>query len=330
MPLRTLERGKFCGGERRNQRWSRAVNESSAPDVLVVGSAGTLGRVLCDRLGARGVDRRHPGPRIGERDAELETAAVVVNVGGPRVRPGLVWSDYLREHVGLASQVARSMPAGSHLVHMSSTAVYGAQRDGVIDGSTAEAPALSAIPSYAWAKLSGELAARAIAQERGVRITVVRFPDVYGPGVDSYLDTLLRYARRGLGLELGPGPMRRHMLHVALLGRAIERLILRGPVAGRPLLLADPFVLTNHDVNEALRVHRPRHASVRLPLHQASALLSKWPRFPGRDAPGTLSTLAALGQDNVFEWRDAFTTLDMDPADFARGRTFDPYMEGRV
>jgi nucleoside-diphosphate-sugar epimerase len=283
---------------------------------------------LCERLGARGVDRRHPGERIGDFDAEIEAGDVVVNVGGPRVRPGLGWADYLREHVGLSSLVARSMRPGTHLVHVSSAAVYGAQPGGVIDAKTTEAPALFANPSYAWAKLSGELAARAIGHERGVRVTVVRFPDVYGPGVESVVDTLLRYARRGLRLELTPRAMRRHMLHVTLLVRAMERLVAIGPVRGRPLIVADPFVLTNAEINAAIRRRSPRGASIPVPLDRAEALLRRWPGFPERDAPPQLAALAVLGQDNAFDWRDAFSALGMDAAEFARERTFDAYVQG--
>jgi hypothetical protein len=62
--------------------------------VAVVGVGGALGRRIADQLGARAVDLRCSNPCDERRVPELADADVVVNAGGPRVRPGLRWGDY--------------------------------------------------------------------------------------------------------------------------------------------------------------------------------------------------------------------------------------------
>src|SRR5215472_8580966 len=123
--------------------------------VTVVGSSGTLGARLATRLGARPVDLRGTDPRDTAPVPAIAEARVVVNAGGPRVRPGLDWEDYAREHVGLAARVVRSMRAGSRLVHLGSTAVYGA-RGCMLDAGAPEAPECFPMPAYACAKMAAE------------------------------------------------------------------------------------------------------------------------------------------------------------------------------
>src|ERR1700722_3177130 len=90
----------------------------------VVGADGALGTMLVKALGAQGVALRHPAESLDARVPEIADRDFVVNVSGPRVRPGLGWGDYMREHVGTATAVARQMRPQSHLVHFSSVAVY--------------------------------------------------------------------------------------------------------------------------------------------------------------------------------------------------------------
>lgn len=297
-------------------------------DVVVVGADGVLGGLLVRRLeGARGVSLRHPGALLDGHVPEVAEAAVVIDVSGPRVRPELGWCDYLREHVGTSGEIARSMRPGAHLVHVSSASVYGA-RPGVLSAEAAEAPVLFPNPSYAWAKLAGELSARAIARERGVRLSVLRFPVVYGPGVDSAIDTLVKVARRGVLLHLEPAFLRQHLLHSELLVRAIERVAERGPLARGLAIVADPFVLRNADLTAAVeRRFRPK-VRVGVPLGMTTRLLRGWPGFPERDAPKKLAAFGVLGLNTAFEWKPAFDELGLDAEEFAKAKTFDAYVDG--
>jgi nucleoside-diphosphate-sugar epimerase len=244
--------------------------------IAVVGSEGTLGSLLCKHLRARAVALRHRSEVVGMRVPEVTDADVVVNVAGPRVRPGLSWSDYLREHVGTAEAVARSVPPGAHLVHVSSAAVWGT-REGIIGACTPEAPAMFPNPSYAWAKLAGERAARAIAHERGVAITVVRPAMVYGPTITSAIHTLLSLAKRGLALELVPRAGRQHGAHESLFVRTIEALGRRGSPGKDPLPVCDPFSFTNEELNEAIARQAGARLRVPVPVHLALDLAQRSP-----------------------------------------------------
>lgn len=292
---------------------------------FVVGADGALGGVLCAALGASGVKLRHPGNPLDAVVPEIDGADVVVNVSGPRVRPRLGWDDYMREHVGTATAVARAMAPGSHLIHFSSAAVYGAQ-PGVLGAETPEAPVSFPNPSYAWAKLAGELAARAICRERGVRLTVVRPAMVYGRGVSSAIDTMFSLAKKKVLVALTPGAVKQHCLHVSLLVRAIETLATRGPLFDRALPLVDPFVFTNAELCAAVARGR-RGLRVRTPLPLAEAVLRRWPGFPDLDAPGVLAAFAFLGLDNEFDWRPLFRALELPEAEFAKDKTLAPYLE---
>jgi nucleoside-diphosphate-sugar epimerase len=284
--------------------------------LVVVGADGTLGRVLAERLGARPVLARCPDPLDDAPLAELEGVRVVVNAAGPRVRPDLGWRDYLREHVGVTSRIARSMARGSHLVHVSSTAVYGA-RGVSVEAGAVEAPTLFPSPAYACAKLAAEHAARAIGSERGVKVTAVRPSMVYGPGIDSALSTLRRLARRGVGLRLTPAGVRQHLVHIDLLVAMIERLV-QSPTDEPLVVAADPFVLTNEDL--ALR------ASVVVPVPVSSAWSMHRALLASLGvAPASLEALAVLALDCVFDSAPSLRALAIDPSAFARERTFDPW-----
>jgi nucleoside-diphosphate-sugar epimerase len=101
---------------------------STRRTVAWVGADGALGATLAPALGARPFPLRCPDLSNDGRILDLESFDVVIDGAGPRVHPGLAWGDYLREHVGTATQVARSMRLGSHLVFISSAAIYGAAR----------------------------------------------------------------------------------------------------------------------------------------------------------------------------------------------------------
>ena len=292
--------------------------------VVVVGSDGALGRLLVEALGATPVRFRHPGELLDASIPEIGASRVVINVSGPRVWPGLGWADYLREHVGTASAVARSVPPESHLIHVSSAAVYGA-RPNAIGASTPEEPRSFPNPSYAWAKLAGEHAARAVCRERGVRLSVLRPAMVYGPGVTSAIDTLLSLAARGVVLDLVPGTTSQSCLHVSLLVEVVRRLVAGKAALAVPLPVADPFVFTNADLTRAIQA---RHRGVRIPapLGIAEAVLRRWPLFPDRDGPGPIAALAFLGMGNVFDSTPIFRELGLSAAEFSRRSTLDRYL----
>jgi UDP-glucose 4-epimerase len=289
--------------------------------IAVVGAAGTLGAILRERLDAVAVELRGTDPADERIIPELADADVVVNVGGPRVRPGLGWRDYFREHVGTTARVARSMRAGARLVHVSSTAVYGARGERLGPASREE-PTRFPAPAYACAKLAAESLARALGAERGLRVTVLRPSMVYGAGIDSALATLRRFHRRGVHLRLAPAHLRQHLVHVDLLASVVER-VARGaaPLEARPLLVADPFVLTNADL-------APAATRARLPLVvdvRAAATLGRTMTSVVGAAPLALQALGVLGLDNEFDVEATWPAAAVDPRAFDRRSTFDAY-----
>ena len=172
-------------------------------ETVIAGADGTLGRLLVDRLQARGITLRC-SDMGSDAPPTVNTAATVINAAGPRARPGLGYEDYFREHVGTARAIVRAMQPGAHLIHLSSTAVYGA-RGCRLRCDSLEAPLLFPMPAYAIGKYAAELAVRSLCEERRVRLTILRLSMVYGKGVDSALESLIRLSARGLRLALTPG-----------------------------------------------------------------------------------------------------------------------------
>ena len=289
-------------------------------EILVVGKGGTLGAALARRLDCPAIELRATDPLDGSPVSEVGRADVVVNASGPRVRPGLDWADYFREHVGVAARVMRSMRPGAHVVHVSSCAVYGA-RGALLGPDDREAPTLFPSQAYACAKLAAESEVRALGRSRGVRVTVLRPSMVYGPGIESALDSIRRVSSRGVSLRLVPARVRQHLLHVELFLDAVRSATTRPPDDERVLVLADPFVLTNSDL-----VPR-RGLPMVIPLGATSAIHALARRFGW--APPSTEALAVLAMDNEFSWRPAFEVLELDPAAYARERTFDPYWNAR-
>lgn len=285
--------------------------------VVVVGASGTLGKLLVARLSAQAVELRTPNATDDAPIPELARASVVVNVAGPRVRPSLDWEDYFREHVGTTLRVVRSMPAGAHLVHISATAVYGA-RGATLATDAMPAPTMFPSQAYACAKLAAETAARAAALDRKIRVSVLRPSMIYGPGVDSALESIRRLASRGIALRFTPKTSRQHLLHVDLFAEAVARATITTPPRDdRLLVLADPFVLTNEDLRPA------RGVPFVVPLGAAEAARSALSRVGVE--PLALEALAVLAVDNVFDWEPAFDELALDRERFARETTFDAY-----
>ncbi len=290
---------------------------------MVVGADGTLGAFLVKGLGATGAVLRAPGTAEPEAPAAVRHARVVVNVAGPRVRPGLGWTDYVREHVGVSAALARAVGPGTHLVHLSSAAVFGGHRGAVISPDTPEQPLSFPSVSYACAKLAAEGVVRGLCAARGLGLTVVRPPVVYGPGIGSALESFRRLAARGVRLQLRPDGAAQHNLHGALLLAVVRRLIERGPLGPRPLVPCDPFVTTNADLNAAVGT-RGVPLPVSLPL--CTSVLARWPGWPDRSAPSALEAFAALGVDNTYDAHDAFARLGLEPSSFSRAATFDRWV----
>jgi nucleoside-diphosphate-sugar epimerase len=294
--------------------------------VAWVGADGALGASLAPTLGAQPFPLRCPDLSDDDPIPELAGFDVVIDGAGPRVHPGLAWGDYLREHVGTATRVARSMRPGGHLVFISSAAIYGAGR-GEVSASTAPRPDTFPVPPYAWAKLAAEHAARAVSSERGVALTVLRPSIIYGPGAGGVLVTLRDLARRGVRASLSPGGTRQHLLHLDLFRRVLEGLIAAPPPSATSVfVVADPFVLTSAELNAAYLAAGPKAAPLPVPIGLVARATRGWQRRTGRELPGRVAVAAMLGLDNAYDWQPCLAHLAIDPAAFGRS-IFDAFLE---
>jgi nucleoside-diphosphate-sugar epimerase len=292
-------------------------------EIIVVGADGTLGEMLKNHLTADGISLRCENMAKCE-PPHLENYATVINAAGPRARPGLNWSDYFREHIGTARAIVHGMHSGSHLIHLSSTAVYGAQA-ALLGPDSLEAPLLFPMPGYAAAKLASEYAIRASCEARGIGLTILRLSMVYGAGVDSALDSLSRMANRGLRLMLKPDTFRQHLLNIELLVHGMKLACQRGPAGSNPLILADPFFITNGQINDALVKKYPKSKSISMPLSFFANISRRWKRISEFSLTMPIASLAVLAIDNEFAWQPAFHALGINPDEFNRNNTFDKY-----
>jgi hypothetical protein len=146
---------------------------------------------------------------------------------------------------------------------------------------------------------------------------------IYGPGIDSALETLKKLQHRGIRLVLLPGNLRQHLLSASLFFAAIESAITTPP-GPRPIILADPFVLTNADLKPTCRVTVP---ALPFPLKAIRLLRENLLKRTPRLIPYILDMLAGLAVDNEFDSTIAFRTLGLNVESFSRSKTFNPYWE---
>jgi nucleoside-diphosphate-sugar epimerase len=287
-------------------------------DLAWVGADGALGSMLAPALGARPVNVRCAKFAENEPLAELQNVRTVVNGAGPRVHPGLSPSDYLREHVGTALRVARSMGEGSHLVLISSAAVFGSRR-GHVTEDTPPDPDSFPVPEYAWAKLAAEHATLAACAGRGVALTVLRPSIVYGPGAGGALIALRDLARRGLRVVFQPESLHEHFLHIELLRKVLENVVTgQRPSTLRTYALADPFVLRAADMNEAFRAASRFAVPLPIPVGAVGQSIGHWRSKLGRAAPMSATVAAMFALDNVYEWKNWAKELAVDIGPFDR------------
>jgi UDP-4-keto-D-QuiNAc 4-reductase len=195
--------------------------------ILVTGAGGFIGAGLCPALALRGYEVV-AGLR---RAVPVECAEPVVlgNIG-----PVTDWSLALRDidiviHLAQrahAAPDARALAAEPKAVAalVRAMGVAGTRRLVLVSSVKAMGEATApgrpfrpddeACPedAYGRAKLGGEQAARAAAQETGIELVITRPPLVYGPGVKANFAALLRLAASGLPLPFAALDNRRSLI----------------------------------------------------------------------------------------------------------------------
>jgi nucleoside-diphosphate-sugar epimerase len=121
--------------------------------------------------------------------------AAVVGDWGPRAL-------FQRVSIGGTEHVLGAAAAvGAGAVLASSIVVYA---EGIGRGRcTEETPHGRPLGPYSWAKQQQEIIGRRLAAERGLRLTIVRPANVYGPGSRPWVEMAAAHLRRGLPALLG-------------------------------------------------------------------------------------------------------------------------------
>ena len=186
---------------------ARALPAATAPDVLVLGGTGFIGRALVRRLAASGKRVRLLARDPSSVRDDIRTEAVDVVRGDLSRRSDLAaaldgmpavvhlarsnsrtWAEYLRDDVGVTRAVAEAgLAAGvRRLVYTSTTDVFYSGRDEVITDETPIDRKIHRRNLYARAKAEAERELLALHRERGLPVVVARPAIVVGSGGDPH------------------------------------------------------------------------------------------------------------------------------------------------
>ena len=282
------------------------------PVCVVTGAAGAVGPVVVEALvdagySVRALSRRGTEvPRATAMPADvtslesmreaMEGAAAVVHlaallhINNP---PDSMASEYHRVNVGGTENVVRAASeAGARLVQVSTIAVYGYDRGGLITEDVPPEPDTL----YARTKLEAET----IASAEGA--VVLRLAAVYGERLKGNYRRLLDAMHRGRFVALGRGRNRRTLVYERDVARAIVA-VLRAPaeVSGQVFNVTDGSVHRVADIitsiAHALGVPRPRLALPVAPIRIAVAGADAVARAVGRRSPVTPSMIDKYIED---------------------------------
>ena len=297
--------------------------------IAVVGADGFVGNGLARALNARRIV--YGPPQTGEIhvracSALLREADVVVVAHGFRVRPGCNAADYQRSHAAATAALAPHVRQGALLLHISSASVLGT---GVgLGNRTPPNPSGFPAPAYAVAKLEEDRYLERASAEFGFRVVFLRPAVVYSAHGAGMIDTVLKLARQRIVLRCYPRAARHHLCHMDLLAEVARRVVARSDLPDRSyLVVADPFTITNAELEAMTRAARPRGTvTLPLPLPLLSRLLrstfhSRIPRFDLR-TQGEI--LGVLHMDTVYDPSETMRVLGIDPANYGRDQTLQP------
>jgi nucleoside-diphosphate-sugar epimerase len=247
--------------------------------VLVTGAGGFIGRALVGGLHAAG------GEVVRLRSLEDDPAwsglgrhcAAVVhlaNIAHARVDA----AELERVNVqGTRRLAERALAAGiPRFVYLSSIKVHGDEsRAGAFSATSPIDPA----DAYGEAKVRAEGALQDLARQRGLQLTVLRPPLVYGPGVKANFLALMRAIARGTPLPVRSARNRRSLIYVGNLADAIVRCLEKPASVGRSYPVSDGAALSTPELCRALgrALARPARLFAFPPalLEGAAALLGR-------------------------------------------------------
>ena len=222
--------------------------------IVVTGSSGFIGQILCPVLRARGhevvvLDRAATGDLAGfsRWSVHVAGADAVVHLAG--VAHSRHVDEARLRAVNVDSVLAlgkAAATAGTRLLFMSSVKALGEETPGLpFDDASPTAPQ----DAYGRAKAAAETALRAVP---GLSLTVLRPPLVYGPGVKANFLALLRAVARGWPLPLASIENRRSFVYAGNLADAVVRCLESKLAAGKTYGVTDGAPLSTAALCRAL------------------------------------------------------------------------------
>jgi UDP-glucose 4-epimerase len=207
---------------------------------------------------------------------------------------------------GTGNVVTAAERAGARLVHVSSTAVFGADRYGARPAETSPLPGLPAHDAYGRSKQEAERAVLAAHRAGRIWAAVVRPPIMYGRGDRQLAPRLGPILSLGLFPLVGGGKARVALVHADAVADGIVRAATHDAAGGQVYHLTNDFDLTVAELvgyaalGLGRRIRTPRvpvtMARLALPLLQA-ALIAGGRRDLASQAP---AVLALVTRDNPF------------------------------
>lgn len=212
--------------------------------IALTGASGFIGRALVTALEAAGREFVAVGLRAPRRLPHPAGIGAVIHLAAIAHRRGAHAKALQSVNVDLAGEVGRWAAAGGmHMLFVSSVKVHGERS---LTPFTEGAPLAPGDP-YARSKARAEAALRAVP---GLRLTVLRPPLVYGPGVKANFLALVHAMARGVPLPLAGIANRRSLIYVENLVDAILHLLERA--GGETYLLSDGEALSTGELCVAL------------------------------------------------------------------------------
>lgn len=233
-----------------------------AEHIGITGATGFVGRALTQHLRAQGRE----DVRLFGRDTTYDFAGLdcVVHLAGITTSRASM-EELRRVNVDMAAAVARA--AADHgvrrLVFMSSLHVHGKASAFPVGPQSPLHPD----NAYGQSKAEAEVVVKAIADQAGMELVVLRPPMIYGPGSKGSFPLLARLVATGLPLPFGAARGRRSFCSIDNLLSALDRAI-DGPVVAGALIPADPDDFDTPRLVAAMAQAKGRRARL-FPFHRA-------------------------------------------------------------
>jgi len=231
-------------------------------NVLITGATGFVGRFLCERLLADGLQVR--GTLLGS-ESSLSLVEGVEPVIIQLLGPDTIWVDAVagidtvihlaaRVHImddpaadprtefhrvnveGTLKLARDAVSAGvRRLVFISSIKVNGEE---TVTSYTSDSPTHPSDP-YGISKWEAEQGLQRIESETGLEVVIVRPTLVYGPGVKANFLNMMKIISRGIPLPLASITNKRSLIYVGNLADALATCATHSEAAGKTYLVSD-------------------------------------------------------------------------------------------